>query len=184
MNDLLDLSQIEANQIFLQISEFNLNKLTAEVIKIYTQQAQDRSISISMEPLDNGGIVSGDPRRIKQVISNLLSNALKYTPKNGNVGIKLQEFSSNFQITVWDTGIGIEAKYIDYLFEPFFRIVEPGTNQPQGTGLGLPLSKKIVDAHGGKIAIQSIPQKGTKITVSLPKVPIARMFGGGDKKKS
>ena len=113
--------------------------------------------------------IEADELKVKEIIYNLLSNAVKFTPEGGRIGIKARKINSEIEIEVWDTGVGIAEENIEKIFEGFFRVDTPYSRVTEGTGLGLPLSKNLVELHGGRFSIESEGlNKGTKVKFTLP----------------
>lgn len=137
-------------------------------LDIFREQAVKHNIVLRLDiPKDIGDIVA-DEKRTKQVVFNLLSNAIKFTPDGGMVGINAHKMDKNVQITVWDTGIGIAKEDMDKLFRPFQQLESTLTKKVKGTGLGLNLSKKLVELQGGKIWVKSKLGKGSKFSFTIP----------------
>jgi len=116
-------------------------------------------------------IVMADVRRLKQVLVNLLNNAVKFTPPGGSLGIEVNLVPSDeVLITVWDTGIGIRAEDIERLFQPFSQLDARLEREYSGTGLGLSLVKRLVELHGGRVSVESEPGRGSRFSFSLPMI--------------
>jgi signal transduction histidine kinase len=170
ITEILDLSAIEAGKMMLHKEEFRLNDAIGSCIRLVSKQAEKSNIAIhhSAGPILT---VFADKRRIKEVILNLLSNSIKFTPENGT--ITLSTFSDpqgEIVITISDTGVGMDADGIATALTPFGQMDTPFHRQHEGTGLGLPLSKSLVELHGGSLAIESGLGIGTTITVRLPTI--------------
>jgi two-component system cell cycle sensor histidine kinase PleC len=113
--------------------------------------------------------IEGDELKVKEVLYNLLSNAIKFTPEGGKIGMWAKRVDSNLEVEVWDTGAGIASENMGKIFEGFFRVDTPYSRVTEGTGLGLPLSKKLVELHGGKFSVVSGGlNKGTQCKFTLP----------------
>ncbi|MFH0921367.1 MAG: ATP-binding protein [Fibrobacterota bacterium] len=113
--------------------------------------------------------IEADELKVKEIIYNLLSNAVKFNPDGGNIGMRAKKAGPNIEIEVWDTGIGIALENMDKIFEGFFRVDTPYSRVTEGTGLGLPLSKKLVELHNGKFFVESEGlNKGTSVKFTLP----------------
>ncbi len=167
IDDLLDLSKIEAGKFELEKKECMLVPLLENIIHLMRDKANNK-IQIHLDVPQDFGTVLIDERRIKQVLFNLLSNALKFTPEEGQVGIRVSYGNNFIIVTVWDTGIGIPKEELSNLFQPFYRVDNGLTRHIAGTGLGLNYSKKIVELHGGQILVESIPGKGSEFSFTLP----------------
>ncbi len=164
INDLLDLSKIQANRIKLSPRTFRLETLLKKCVKPFAVRYQDtHKVTLSVEPAR--GMVQADYDRLTQVMVNLVSNAVKYSPDGGEVGIRAVRKGDRWAISVNDQGIGIPEDAVKHLFTRFFRVNE---NQTAGTGLGLFITKEIVERHGGKLDVASTVDKGSTFTVVIP----------------
>ena len=115
--------------------------------------------------------IEADELKVKEIIYNLLSNAVKFTPEGGKIGMQAKKTDSGIEIVVWDTGVGIAPENMGKIFEGFFRVDTPYSRVTEGTGLGLPLSRKFVELHGGNFAVESEGlNKGTSVRFTLPVV--------------
>jgi PAS domain S-box-containing protein len=170
INDILDLSKVEAGKVELQPEPFALPEALAEALTEIRPQATAKRVEFQLEMNNAPPLVTADPVRFKQILLNLLSNAVKFTPDGGRVTVSARPPQDGFvEIAVADTGIGIKAEDIPRLFQPFTQLEAASTKQYQGTGLGLALTKKLVELHGGTIAVGSEGAgKGTTFTVRLP----------------
>jgi len=170
INDLLDLSKIEAGRLELQFALTDLQQLCADSLATVRQQAQQKQITLNLQIFQPSALVILDERRIRQVLINLLSNAVKFTPPGGSVTVQSQIDSANatLHISVSDTGIGIADVNMDELFQPFVQLDSSHSRQYAGTGLGLALVKKIVELHNGSISLESEVDRGSCFTISLP----------------
>ena len=166
INDVIDLSKIESGKIELLIKEFDLSSVIKEVEESLEVTASNKGLRLSAE-VPERLMVEGDERRTKQIVMNMVSNAVKYTER-GEIDIKAKKSNGRIEISVRDTGIGIRKEHIVKLFKAFSRIREDGMPIHEGTGLGLYLSKKIADLLGGEIKAQSEKDKGSLFTFSLP----------------
>jgi PAS domain S-box-containing protein len=171
INEILDLAKIEAGKMTLEAKEgVSIDAICQGSLRFVKEAAQKKGVSVSFTM--DGSIVTlkCDERRIKQVLVNLLGNALKFTPPGGAVGLEVVgDLSENVvRFTVWDTGIGIRKEDMSRLFQPFVQIDGSLTRPHGGTGLGLALSRRMVDLHGGKVLIGSELGKGSRFTVVLP----------------
>ncbi len=168
INDILDLSKIEAGKLELELSRFDLRALLENSLVMVKELAQAHAIPLVLEVSDDLGSLSGDERKVKQIVFNLLSNAVKFTPDGGKVGIKATRADDVVQIVVWDTGVGISAADQRRIFEEFQQVGTGLTDKTEGTGLGLTLTKKFVELHGGAIGVESTPGAGSTFTFTLP----------------
>jgi signal transduction histidine kinase len=168
INDILDLSKVEAGHNPLELNEMDLHTLLKGSLSIVKEKAFKHKIDLSCHTESNVPIIIADERKIKQVVYNLLSNAVKFTPDGGEVGIDAILKDNLIFITVWDTGIGITDKDLDLIFGEFSQAEETLTKRYEGTGLGLALVKKFVEQHGGEIKVESKADSGSRFTFTLP----------------
>jgi signal transduction histidine kinase len=179
INDVLDLSKIEAEQLVLQITSFDFAGCVNEVLAGVEQQAEVRRIQVERRAIYSG-LINADRLRLKEILYNLLSNALKFTPEGGNVWLEATRQGDALEITVGDTGIGIPAEEHTNIFEKFYQVGNTTRGVREGTGLGLPISKRLIEMHGGKIKVKSTLQVGSEFTLTLP---LAGPPGGPTAKK-
>lgn len=175
INDILDLSQLESGKAVLNVSEFSLTKLTLEALQLHLNRAATADIELEDDVrVDyHHDRFRADRPRIAQIIYNLLSNAIKFTPPGGQVILRVWVERGNAMFEVEDTGIGIEPDRQTLLFEKFQQLDTPYTRQYGGTGLGLALTKQLVELHGGSIEVESAVGNGSKFTVCIPSQPIS-----------
>jgi signal transduction histidine kinase len=173
INDVLDLSKVEAGQVELQVAPFSLQDALERGVSMVREHATTEGVQVTLHR--NGGldVVTGDERRIRQVIFNLLSNAVKFTPNGGQVDITSTRADGEIKICVADSGPGIAAEDLDRIFEEFQQ-TETGARQREGTGLGLALSKRFVEMHGGRIWCESKVGEGSRFEFTLPLKPVER----------
>ena len=173
INDVLDLSKVEAGQVELELAPFSLRDALERGISMVREQATTNGVQVALHA--NGGLdaVTGDERRIRQVIFNLLSNAVKFTETGGLVDVGAAQRNGVVEVSVADTGPGIAAEDLDRIFEEFQQ-TEAGARQRDGTGLGLALSKRFVEMHGGRIWCESELGKGSTFRFRLPVRPAER----------
>lgn len=198
INDLLDLSKIEAGKLSFEFESCNLEAIVQEGVKLLQYQMQSKNISLNLENAHGNGVpllVRADFKRIKQVFINILSNAVKFTPKDSSITVRILQGRFNIFIAVIDQGPGVSQNMRNWVFEKFNQI-DRDAHAGEGTGLGLAISKKIIDAHNGKIFIRNgEPQKhisenknpGTKFIFCLPRknvVPRNRLLNNIDLNKS
>jgi signal transduction histidine kinase len=167
INDVLDLSKVEAGQVELQVAPFSLQDALERGVSMVRERATKDGVQVTLQA--NGGldVVMGDERRIRQVIFNLLSNAVKFAPAGGLVDVTATQVNGEVRVSVADTGPGIAAEDLDRIFEEFQQ-TEAGARQQEGTGLGLALSKRFVEMHGGRIWCDSEVGKGSTFVFTLP----------------
>jgi signal transduction histidine kinase len=167
INDILDLSKVEAGQVELEVAPFSLKEALERGVVMVRERATNDGVQVALAA--NGGVdlVTGDERRISQVIFNLLSNAVKFTPAGGAVDVTATQVDGEVRVSVADTGPGIAARDHERIFEEFQQ-TETGMEQREGTGLGLALSKRLVELHGGRIWVDSEPGRGSTFVFTLP----------------
>jgi signal transduction histidine kinase len=173
INDILDLSKIEAGRMELEPSDFNLPGAIENTLVLVRERAQRRGIALERTIDGRLGTIHADERKVKQVLLNLLSNALKFTPEGGRIEVLAGLRDGVAEIAVKDTGVGIASEDQDAVFEEF-RQVGVASKKVEGTGLGLAISRKFIELHGGKIWVQSQPGKGATFTFTLPHRPAQR----------
>jgi signal transduction histidine kinase len=167
INDVLDLSKIEAGRMELNPSEFDLSDAVEHTLLLVRERANRRAITLTCtidEQLDN---IRADERKVKQVLLNLLSNALKFTPEGGRIDVRAQAKAGEVEITVADTGVGISAEDQAVVFDEF-RQVGSAARKVEGTGLGLSISKKFIELQGGRMWVSSVPGVGSTFGCCLP----------------
>jgi two-component system phosphate regulon sensor histidine kinase PhoR len=173
VQDLISISQLEKGVVKMQKVTFDINKLCHEIFEELEQKAAARQIRLHQETSHPDGLlVYADPNRIKQVLINLIDNAIKYGRPEGNIWVNLQETKKRVQITVTDDGPGIAAEHQNRIFERFYRIDKSRSRESGGSGLGLAISKHILEAHRSAIELNSEIDKGTimRFRLSKPKL--------------
>jgi signal transduction histidine kinase len=167
INDVLDLSKVEAGQVELEVGPFSLRDALERGVVMVRERATEDGVKVGLAADPEVDVVDGDERRIKQVIFNLLSNAVKFTPAGGTVDVSTAQVNGEVRISVADTGPGIASEDHQRIFEEFQQ-TEAGVEQREGTGLGLALSKRLVELHGGRIWLESELGKGSTFVFTLP----------------
>ena len=172
INDILDMSRIESGKTTLNVEKMNLPQQISQLDSIICQQAGQRRQTFTVNTHLQHENVLADPNRLNQVLMNILSNAVKYTPTGGHIRFEVDELPRNehyarYRFVVQDDGIGMSKAYQKTLFDPFTREERSGTNKVQGTGLGMAITKNIVDLMGGSINVESTTGKGTRFEVVL-----------------
>ena len=172
INDILDMSRIESGKTTLNVEKMNLPQQISQLDSIIRQQAGQRRQTFTVNTHLQHENVLGDPNRLNRVLMNILSNAVKYTPTGGHIRFEVDELPRNehyarYRFVVQDDGIGMSEAYQKTLFDPFTREERSGTNKVQGTGLGMAITKNIVDLMGGSINVESTTGKGTRFEVVL-----------------
>jgi signal transduction histidine kinase/CHASE3 domain sensor protein len=168
INDILDLSKIEAGRMELELSTFHLPTAISNAMTLIRERAQRHGIALGLEVDRRLGEFNADERKVKQILVNLLSNAVKFTPDGGRVDVSAKLDTTKVEIAVKDTGIGIAPEDQQKVFAEFVQVGRDYTRKAEGTGLGLALTKRFVELHGGEIHLDSAPGKGSTFTVTLP----------------
>jgi PAS domain S-box-containing protein len=167
INDILDLSKVEAGQMALHLQPVELAQLIDSVRATVEPLARSKGIVLNTEPITQLALIA-DAAKVRQMLLNLVSNAIKFTPGGGRVDIRMRRVESWVEIAVADSGIGIAKEDFSRLFTEFQQL-DPGPGQPrEGTGLGLALTKRFVELHGGQISVESAPGEGSTFTLRLP----------------
>ena len=167
INDILDLSKVEAGQIELEVAPFSLREALERGVVMVRERATKDGVSVALAGFPETDVVTGDERRVRQVIFNLLSNAVKFTPQGGTVDVSAVRVNGEVRVSVADTGPGIAPEDHDRIFEEFQQ-TDAGAAHREGTGLGLALSKRLVELHGGHIWVDSDLGKGSTFVFTLP----------------
>ncbi|MCC7239078.1 MAG: ammonium transporter protein, partial [Candidatus Brocadia sp.] len=172
INSILDLSKIEAGKLELQYEKFSMEEAMKEIFHEVSESSQKKDISICNNIREDIPFLTADKRKFKQMMLNLLSNAVKFTPEHGRITINANLVDHHHvRIDVIDTGIGIKPEDLDKLFEVFSQVDSSHSRCYEGTGLGLALTKRLVELHGGKIWVKSEYGKGSTFSVTLPLKP-------------
>ena len=167
INDVLDLSKVEAGQIELEIAPFSLSHALESGVVMVRERASVEGVQVELSADTEIDPVEGDERRIRQVVFNLLSNAVKFTPEGGAVGVSASRLNGEVRVSVSDTGPGVAPEDRERIFEEFQQ-TDVGTRLGEGTGLGLALSKRLVELHGGRIWVDSEIGAGSTFVFTLP----------------
>ncbi len=176
ITSVLEVSSLESGQLALERSQLSLADVVASEGATFQPQAGRRGIAINLEAKGES-VVIGDRRKIRQVVSSLLSNAVKFTPDRGKVGVEVRpgplapgetDPTAAVQLVVTDSGIGITREAVAKIFEPFFQADSSSTRAFGGTGLGLTLAKAYVEAHGGRIWVDTVPGAGSTFVATFP----------------
>ncbi|MCW8961788.1 MAG: ATP-binding protein [Ignavibacteriaceae bacterium] len=168
LNDLIDISMIESGEMRMSYRYFKINELIRQVVQENKKVAEDKNLELNFIPARDDLDVFGDKEKLKQVLVNLIHNALKYTEK-GKVEILVEEENKHAKVIVRDTGIGIPENYLDRIFERFFRIDKARSRSLGGTGLGLAIVKHIIEAHNSKVTVTSKEGEGSEFSFLLKK---------------
>jgi signal transduction histidine kinase len=167
INDILDLSKIEAGRMELELTDFHLPTALDNALTLVRERAGRRSIALDMTTDERLDYVRADERKVRQVVLNLLSNAIKFTPEGGRIEVRTKQVDGSIEVSVSDTGVGIAPEDQEAIFEEF-RQVGTADKKVEGTGLGLALSRKFIELHGGRIWVESQVGAGSTFTFTLP----------------
>jgi len=167
INDVLDLSKVEAGQVELEVGELSLRDALERGVVMVRERATQGGVALSLDLSPDVDVVSGDERRLRQIVFNLLSNAVKFTPPGGSVVVATARTAGEVEVSVTDTGPGIAPVDRERIFEEFQQ-TDVGARQREGTGLGLALSKRLVELHGGRIWVDSEVGRGSRFAFTLP----------------
>jgi two-component system CheB/CheR fusion protein len=176
INQILDMAKVEAGKMKLALSSLPMRSLLNDISLLVADMVSKKKIEMLLEIAEDLPDIEADELKVKEIIYNLLSNAVKFTPEGGKLGMRAKKAGSEIEVTVWDTGVGIAPENMGKIFEGFFRVDTPYSRVTEGTGLGLPLSRKLVELHGGKLTVESEGlNKGALVRFTLP---IISMEGG------
>ena len=173
IDDLLDVSRITTGKLRLNVRAVDLPSVIAAAIDSARPAAEAKNIRLQTLLDPQAGPISGDPDRIQQIVWNLLTNAVKFTPRNGRVQVRLERINSHVEIVVSDTGKGIESEFLPFVFDRFRQSDGSMTRRHGGLGLGLAIARQLVELHGGQISVYSAGEgEGATFTVNLPLLPV------------
>ncbi len=173
INDILDLSKIEAGHMELDLGDFDAGEAIGNAMTLVRERAQTHGIALTLEVDASVGEIRADERKFKQILLNLLSNAVKFTPDGGSVSVRARTEDGQILVAVQDTGVGISAEDQQLVFDEFKQVGRHYTNKHEGTGLGLSLTRRFVQLHGGTLELESEPGAGSTFTFTLPVRPPA-----------
>ena len=171
INDVLDVSRVEAGRMELELGDLDVERVLADALVLVREQAARRGQTVALDVEPQLPRVRGDERRIKQVVANLLGNAVKFTPEGGRIVAGARAVDGAIHVFVDDTGIGVDPDDQEAIFEAFNQVTTGPEPKPEGTGLGLTLSRQIVELHGGTVWVESRVGEGSTFTFSLPTQP-------------
>ncbi len=175
INDILDLSKIEANQMDLEWADTELEPLCKLALTLVKEKANDKGLMLRLDRPIECDRIAADPLRLKQMLFNLLSNAIKFTA-SGSIGLRLRPDGQYLRFTVWDTGAGIPPEQQSLLFRAYSQLPQDEANRSIGTGLGLALTQKLAELHGGWIEVASTVGEGSAFTIVLPLAPATALL--------
>lgn len=167
INDILDMSKIEAGRLELQLADADLGEILTEAMRVLSFQADEKHLNVTVDCPDAVAL-RADRRALKQIALNLLSNAVKFTPEGGRVTLSARVEAASVSVSIRDTGIGIPPEQIKQLGRPFVQVANQFTKQHRGSGLGLAIARSLIELHGGRMTIVSTPGEGTTVTFTLP----------------
>jgi len=183
INDVLDLSKSEAGKMVLAARETDMRDVLNDCIAMVREQCSDAGLTLSVtgleQQLPQNFMMSGDAAKLRQIFLNLLSNSIKFTEKGGGISLSARSTEGSIAITVADTGIGMDPEDVEIALQPFGQVDNRLERRYEGTGLGLPLTKALVDLHKGNIVIDSARGQGTRITVSFPRAVAQELLEAG-----
>ncbi len=169
INDILDLAKVESGKMDLMLEQFLLQDCLAQVTDVVLPLAGKKEIEVNTDIGEGVGLITADEGRFRQILYNLLSNAIKFTPEKGRVDISVGRLEDgSVQVAVKDTGIGIKKEHQELIFSEFRQVEETYSRRYEGTGLGLALTRRLVELHGGKIQVESEEGKGSTFTLRIP----------------
>jgi signal transduction histidine kinase len=169
INDILDLSKVESGKTELELSDFSLRETVDASLMMLREKALKGGITLGMDhPPEAGLHVVADQRKLKQILFNLLSNAVKFTPSGGTVTVSAEIYDTYFEISIEDTGVGIREEDVPKLFLAFTQLESVYTKEFEGTGLGLALSRLLVELHGGRVWVKSVFGSGSTFSFTIP----------------
>lgn len=167
--DLLDLARLEGGIADLKMSQVDVKALLQNIVNKFTPQAQQADVNLQINIPDELPILLADGDRLAQVLTNLVDNALKFTPVNGTVTLSAKKVGAEMELSITDTGSGVAKEALPRLFDRFYQVDESRAGgEAHGTGLGLAIAKEIIQAHGGRIGVRSQSGQGTTFTINLP----------------
>jgi signal transduction histidine kinase len=170
INEILDISKIESGRLELKREPFDFGLCINEVLVGISQQAASKNVKL-VNKADFRQALYADRVRVKEMLYNLLSNAVKFTPVGGRVSVESLVINSYLEVTVCDSGIGVPVEEQAFIFEKFYQARESRKAGGEGTGLGLPITKHLIELHGGSIRIDSLPGQGSRFTLVFPLAP-------------
>lgn len=170
VEDLRLLTLAESRQLHFDKKETDLQALAAHSVEMFSAEALEKEITLGLLPASGAFIATLDAQRTEQVIGNLVSNALRYTPAGGKIWLALEKTDAGLTLSVSDNGAGIPAEDLPYIFNRFWRKEKSRTRQSGGSGLGLAIARQLIEAQGGSIRAENLPEGGLKVTVTFPAV--------------
>ncbi|HLY23248.1 MAG TPA: HAMP domain-containing sensor histidine kinase [bacterium] len=169
ITDLRDLSLAQAGQLQLNVQPIDAGPVVRETLEALAPLADERSVVLQADILKGLPRIDADPDRLRQIVQNLVENAVRYTPAGGEIHVSMQADEADVRLAVSDTGIGVAAADLPYIFRHFYRADQSRARSSGGTGLGLAIVKSLVEAHGGRVAVESAVGRGSTFTVTFPR---------------
>ncbi|HEX4637635.1 MAG TPA: ATP-binding protein [Rhizomicrobium sp.] len=179
INDVLDLSKSEAGKMVLAAREIDMREMLNDCIAMVREQCVGAGLALTVTGMEASLPMVGDAAKLRQIFLNLLSNAIKFTEKGGSITLSAASGANRVAVTVADTGIGMDPADVEIAFQPFGQVDNRLERRYEGTGLGLPLTKALVDLHKGHIAVDSARGRGTRVTVSFPRAISEELLEAG-----
>jgi PAS domain S-box-containing protein len=167
INDVLDLAKLDAEKLEIDLEACVLESVVSEAVDLVRPMAARGGVSVAPVP-HTSHLVLGDRRRLRQILVNLCSNAVKFTEPGGEMGVEVETGGDHVAVTVWDTGVGIDRSKLNLLFEPFQQVDGSLSREREGSGLGLAIASKLASLHHASIEVDSVPGRGSRFTVRLP----------------
>jgi signal transduction histidine kinase len=171
INDLLDVAKIESGHGLQQQVPLNIGDVLQEVVSFMKTRAEHQNISLQLDLPPGLPLIQADHRSMEEIFTNLISNAINYSPDGGEVTVSAIAHGNFLEVRVMDTGVGIDAEEIPKIFDKFYRSKHPKTRQVIGTGLGLAIVKGLVESHRGSVEVESTPGVGATFRILLPTIP-------------
>lgn len=180
ISDILDTANIETQTLSISVAPVRARELMSEAKALIGMRASEKHLNIDAVDIADHWTILADRLRTRQILVNLLNNAVKFTPDGGSIGIETREYADGrLAITVWDTGIGIPAAELDRVFERFYQVKTDGmSRRPEGTGLGLSVSRQLAQLMGGDLTVESAPGRGARFTLTLPLAKPVKIIDG------
>ena len=179
INDVLDLSKSESNRLVLESKPVDMRYVLKDCVAMMREQCSAAGHTLVAPIPDHEILMTGDAAKLRQIFLNLLSNAIKFTERGGTISMSIAEAADEIAVSVSDTGIGMDPEDVDVAFQPFAQVDNRLERRYEGTGLGLPLTKALVDLHRGAIRIDSARGHGTRITITFPRAATAQLLEAG-----
>jgi signal transduction histidine kinase len=173
INEILDISKIESGSLELKREGFDFGRCIEEVMAGIRQHATAKNITLENKNSFQTALYA-DRLRVKEILYNLLNNAVKFTPENGSVWVESAVEGDSLHVSVCDTGIGIAEEEQSSIFDKFYQVKDPARGGREGTGLGLPISKHLIELHGGTISVESRPGQGSRFKLTFPLVQVPK----------